>query len=321
MTAPRRAGRGGQGCLPVCGARRRRPRPSVSRRPSRARPARSPRSAGRPASRFRTSSRSGPKHSTATSTACRMSRPVHPAEVASIVLRPEIFAHTFGRRRRAAAASPSRPMRAVPSGGLPRWSITIVRSGEALRELGQVAEVAREDAGKLEHEAAVFDRREALEHVAREDPVRIVLLVDQMADPSQLRAVLPARRAGPPPSGEREIDPRGDGGDPRVARPPAANIASVSLSVQADWTRIVRSIPQASSSGRRSAGSKVRGRSPRARASSTASAPAGGSRNAGGCRRQVELASGGVGEWSPRRVADAGGSCRHQEVDDASRRV
>ena len=36
------------------------------------------------------------------------------------------------------------------------------------------------------------------------------------------------------------------------------SIASVSLSVQADWTRIVRSIPHASSRGRRSEGSKSR---------------------------------------------------------------
>ena len=37
-----------------------------------------------------------------------------------------------------------------------------------------------------------------------------------------------------------------------------SNIASVSLSVHADWTRIVRSTPHASSRGRRSAGSKSR---------------------------------------------------------------
>ena len=96
-------------------------------------------------------SRSGPKLSTATSTAGRRSDAVQ-AGVGSIVLSPEIFAHTFGS---SAAGGERRPTR--PSLGAERRLAEVVdddrQAGEALRELGQVAEMSREDAGKLEHEA------------------------------------------------------------------------------------------------------------------------------------------------------------------------
>ena len=69
------------------------------------------------------------------------------------------------------------------------------QAGEALRELGQIAEMPREDAGKLEHEATFFHDGKALEHAGPQDPVRIGLLVDQMANPSQRR--LPRQHAEP----------------------------------------------------------------------------------------------------------------------------
>ena len=39
--------------------------------------------------------------------------------------------------------------------------------GEAPRQLGHVAQMVGEDAGKLEHEAALLEERDALEHRGR----------------------------------------------------------------------------------------------------------------------------------------------------------
>ena len=96
------------------------------------------------------------------------------------------------------------------------------------------------------------------EHVVLEDPVRIGLVVDEMADAAQLRLAGQARRdarALAPASAGRPMRSRR-----RSTRDASAcsNMESVSESEQAACTSTVRDTPARSSSGSRSAGSKVR---------------------------------------------------------------
>ena len=107
----------------------------------------------------------------------------------------------------------------------------------------------REKTRKLEHEATFFHDGKALEHAGSQYPLRF-LRFHQMANPSQLRLtrehvqrqllLCPARADRP------------GGGDWWLSKSCFAaslNIASVSLSVQDDSARIVRSIPHALSRG------------------------------------------------------------------------
>ena len=235
------------------------------------------------------------------------------------MFRPETFAHTFGCS--AARAERRRPF--AHALGAKRGLAEVVdhdrQPGEALRELGQVAEVSREDAGKLEHEAALLHGREALEHAVLQDPVWVGLLVDQVADSPQRRlsartssrASAVARRARSTHAVTAAI---------QECSAACANIASVSLSVQADWTRIVRSIPHASSSGPQVRGleiagdRRVLGRHPRHRL------PPEVPEMLMRVDRQASSFSGG-GRWAPGACRATPGARRHQEVDDVLRRV
>ena len=110
------------------------------------------------------------------------------------MLSPEILAATLrvrGRRR-----SSSRPV--VHPVGAERRLAEVVdhdrQPGERRGKLGHVAEMAREDARQLEDQLPLLEQREALEHVVAEDPVRIGLVVDEVADAAQLRPAQRARR-------------------------------------------------------------------------------------------------------------------------------
>ena len=76
--------------------------------------------------------------------------------------------------------------------------------------------MARVDAHELQYEVAVLEQRDALEHILSEDPVRIVLFVDQMTDPAKLGASCEPIEACARALGVREVDPGGDSADPRV---------------------------------------------------------------------------------------------------------
>ena len=128
----------------------------------------------------------------------------------------DLGGHVGLRRRRREQRRPSRPISSVPSGGLPRWSITIVSPGKRRGELRHVAEMAREDARKLEDQLPFLQQREALEHLVPEDPVRVALVVDQVPEAAELR---PAQELVEPlarPLGREEVDPGDHAADPRV---------------------------------------------------------------------------------------------------------
>ncbi len=59
--------------------------------------------------------------------------------------------------------------------------------GEGTCKLRYVHEVPRPDGGKLEHQPALLDEPEALENVRPNDPVSVGLIVDLVANATQLR--------------------------------------------------------------------------------------------------------------------------------------
>ena len=180
--------------------------------------------------------------------------------------------------------------------------------GEPLRELWHVVEVAREDARELEHETALSQQlqgsRARWPAGSSEDPAPR----ESDGEPLAAPAAPPARRAGPPlATGERRSTHAVTAAIQSCSAA-CANIASVSASVQAAWTRIVRSIPHASSRGRRSEGSKSRAIT----ACSGVIHDIGSRRRSRemlvGIDRQFELASWAEEGEPPASVADAGGS-------------
>ena len=88
---------------------------------------------------------------------------------------------------------------------------------ERTRELGHVAEVPRVDAGKLEDHAGPLEQRKALEHGVLQDPVRIVLIVDQVAEAAQTGPAAQLAEALCGALGRAEVDPADHGADPGVA--------------------------------------------------------------------------------------------------------
>ena len=156
--------------------------------------------------------------------------------------------------------------------------------GEASCELGNVTEMARKDAGKLEHEPVLLNDREALENVVLQDPMGVALLVNKVTDTPQLGLAFERIQPGAGALGRAQIHPGCDCADPRVRRSPA---------------RTSRPCPRPCSWPARESSCRCRrrrgadedrpvrrsGRSPRARVASTALAPARDSRSADGSRR------------------------------------
>ena len=134
------------------------------------------------------------------------------------MLRPETFAATLAEAAAARSWAAQRSSSGVPSGGLPRWSIDDGEPGKALRQLGHVAQMVGEDAGKLEHETAFLEERDALEHRRPEDPVGIVLLVDEMTDAPELRLHGELVQSLARTAGASSGDPGDDAADPVVTR-------------------------------------------------------------------------------------------------------
>ena len=172
------------------------------------------------------------------------------------VFSPETLAQTFGSGPRGGAAS-------VPFGhrvGADRRLAEVVdhdrQRGKRSGKHADVAEVARKDDGssRMSPRSSSWAR---LSSTADGGSSGVGLVMDQVANPSQRRLSRRARRDAPRRSGERE-----------TSHAVTAAIQSCSAAwaksgrcrrrCRRDWTRIVRSIPHASSRGSRSAGSKSR---------------------------------------------------------------
>jgi hypothetical protein len=88
--------------------------------------------------------------------------------------------------------------------------------GEPLGEDRNVVEVTREHDRKLEDDASVLQQLEALEDAPPEDPVWISLVVDEMPDRTEGRALLEVVKPVSRPPGVVERQPGGNSRDPFV---------------------------------------------------------------------------------------------------------
>ena len=264
-------------------------------------------------------SRSEPKHSTATSTAGRRSDAAQLGSREHRVQPGDLRAHVRELGGARGARSAHSPICSVPSGGLPRWSITIVRRGKRCASSGRSPRCRGKTQGSSSTRPRSSTAARLSSTLGAQDPVRIGLLVDQVANPSQRR--LPRQDVEPRlrRRGRAEIDPRGDGGDPGVLRRLGEHRVGVAVGAgRLDENRAVD--PARVEQGPQIGRARSRGRSSRARASSTASARAGGSRNADGYRSSIRARFSGEG-GSPRRLSRTPGARRHQEEDDVLGRI
>ena len=86
--------------------------------------------------------------------------------------------------------------------------------GVASGELGHVAEVIGKDGRQLEQQPALLEQAERRLDVAAQEPVRVGLLVDEMADSAQLRPTSQVVEPAACDSDVVEPAPRRDGADP-----------------------------------------------------------------------------------------------------------
>ena len=133
----------------------------------------------------------------------------------TIVPRPETLAKTLPYSAARSSCSRHTGSSSGPIGGFPRWSMTSVSAGCRRASSGTSSRWSGKTAGSSSSKAALLEQRERGLHLVTEQPVRVALLVDEMADRAELRlggqlVEAPARGAGvvePAPGGDR-TDPR-----------------------------------------------------------------------------------------------------------------
>ena len=228
-------------------------------------------------------SRPGPKASTATSTAGCRSAAVQSPSLRRGVEAGDLCVDVRPRGRCSKELLPPRHL----VGAERRFAEVIDHDGQAGvagRQRRDVVEMVRVHGRQLEQEPALLEQPQALPDRGAEDPVRVRLLVDEMPDPAELRAVL--QLVQPPPRGARVVEaaPADDRRDPVDRACDFEHVVGVFVARGAldEDGRDRRRTPPTAARGR---AARTSGRSPRARRSSTVAGCDADPRSVDGCRR------------------------------------